>query len=143
VDERLKQARRASFLVMVIWLAALCVGLGVLLALLLRDAADADAAGRTQQAQARLAWVCLAMLAGTLVVLAWTVLRYIRFRTARPTRRRPTPHVDAWALAGQRLRLEDAPPLEEEDQEQPGEDEGEGDGGNDGEDQAGRPPRGD
>ena len=106
---------------MVVWLAALCVGLGVLLGLLLRDAADADAAGRTQQAQARLAWVCLAMLAGTLVVLVWTVLRYIRFRTVRPPRPRPTPHVDAWALAGQRLRLEDAPPLEEEDQERPGE----------------------
>ena len=110
---------------MVVWLALLCVGLGVLLVLMLRAAADAPS--DTRLGLAHLAWVCLALLGGTFLVLVWTVLRYVRFRTARPPRRRPTPHVDAWKLAGQRLRLEDAPdPLEEEqgderdDEDEPG-----------------------
>ena len=63
----------------------------------------------------RLAWVSIAMLGLTVVMIFWVVIRFLTQRFAPSTQHQHTPYVDAWKLAGQRVKPE-------EEDEQSGED---------------------
>jgi hypothetical protein len=80
---------------------------------------------------ARLAWLSTVLLALTLMLLFWTVARLFRWRLSARRRIGPTPYVDAWSLAGQRMNVPAEEEGEDPDLEEDDEDEGEGDQGTD------------
>ena len=112
--EKARKIQTINFVILIITLAAIAAGLAVLIGLTTRAAAAVDDA-QAQRLLARLAWVSVALLALTLIVLLWMVMRFVR-RRFRPPGRSCTPYVDAWALAGQRFKLEENP-LDEDDDE--------------------------
>ncbi len=58
------------------------------------------------------------LLALTIFCLGLLIIRYLAFRTPRPTgKRRPTEYVDAWKLAGERMEVPDEDDDEEDDDE--------------------------
>jgi hypothetical protein len=59
---------------------------------------------------ARLAWLSAALMGLTLLVLFWVVTHFILQRAGRNSRHERTQYVNAWSLAGQRVK-----PLEEDD----------------------------
>ena len=61
-----------------------------------------------------LAWLSLVLLLGMLLMIAWSVVRYARYRL-RPGEMKPSTYVNAWELAGKRFQLADD---EEDDEEQ-------------------------
>lgn len=113
--EPLGTLRRINFAVLVIGLTALAGMLGTLLAIL-TQAAGTTGDPHTRAFLARLAWACAAVLALTLVLLAWVLARYVAYRIGPGRKARRTKYVDAWALAGKRLK----PPPEDEDDDQEG-----------------------
>ena len=62
---------------------------------------------------ARLAWLSMVLLALTLVLLFWGVARLFRWGFGSHGRAVRTPYVDAWSLAGQRMKAPEE--TEEED----------------------------
>lgn len=114
IDER-AAARWAGFAIGIIFLVGMAVGLGVLLSLALHGAIGADEP--TKKLLARLAWISVALLGLTLLMLFWLVAHYLtnKFRTQGHP---PTEYVDAWRLAGQRARAE---PQDEDEIEDDGE----------------------
>ena len=115
-EEHVKRYRAASFAIVAVWMGVLSVGLSTLMYFLLHGATETVEQARTFRL--RLAWMCLVMLGGTLVLLLWSVMRYFRFRVGGRAEHAATPHVDAWAVAGRRFQLED------EDRPAAGDDEG-------------------
>lgn len=58
----------------------------------------------------RLAWLALAVLSVDVVVLFWLAMRFFsRGGRRRETEPVDTPYVDAWAAAGERFTLDEAP----------------------------------
>ena len=119
--ENLPRYRTASFVLVLFWLLLLAAGLGVLMFALLSNVDESDPDARLFRV--RLAWVCLALLGGVVVLLAWAIMRFVRQRTLPARPRKPTPHVDDWAEAGKRFQLPDKD-AEQDDGEAP---EGNGD----------------
>lgn len=103
--EKLPRYRTVSFVLVLFWLLLLAGGLGVLMFALLHEADQSDLEARLFRF--RLAWICLALLGGVLVLIVWTIMRYVRQRALPHGSRKPTPYVDAWAAAGQRFQLRD------------------------------------
>ncbi|MFW6062084.1 MAG: hypothetical protein ACOC93_04675 [Planctomycetota bacterium] len=98
--------RRISF--------AITVGLLVLLAALLAMALllsvqrAGQAGGDERDAWTRLALLCMALLALTLVLLVGVLVRRMgQGLGEKPKPRKPTPHMDAWSEAGRRIQLPD------------------------------------
>jgi hypothetical protein len=118
MTERTKD-QTVSLAILILSLTALASGLGVLTLL------TARAAGGTEDVEVRrsvgkLAWLSLALLGLTAVLLFWSVVRLFRSRVGARRSRTKTPYVNAWALAGKRFKLEEHP-----DQDPEGQDEGE------------------
>ncbi|HUS91868.1 MAG TPA: hypothetical protein VM695_08460 [Phycisphaerae bacterium] len=110
--------RLGSFGVVVGGLLALAVGLGAMLVITIREAsAMTDPAAR--KLLLRLAWLSLVLISLDLVMLLWCVLRHIRDRMEAEPPPKPSKYVNAWELAGQRIRLEDETDADE-DPEVPG-----------------------
>ncbi len=102
-----------KFVIIVVILTVMAACLGVLIYLWLSEAVQADE--KTKAVWGKMAWVAFALLGLTLLVLVWTVVRFAMSRLQRlRTRHKPTPYIDAWSLAGKRLKLEDS-----EDQDEP------------------------
>jgi uncharacterized membrane protein len=118
-ERRLKR----GLLTLAIALLVVGAAMGVLLAILLNSIGQVKPFQR--DLVATLAWVAMAMLALTLVLLVWVLMRYIILRT-RPGERTHTDYVDAWSLAGERFRLDEKSPDEDEDRDDE-EDDGEED----------------
>jgi hypothetical protein len=57
----------------------------------------------------RLAWVCVAGLGITLVLLVWTLARLAGRAVGSRSKPKPTEYVDAWKLSGQRMKLPEDP----------------------------------
>ncbi len=69
----------------------------------------------------RLAWVCVAALGITLVLLVWTLARLAGRAVGSRPRPAPTEYINAWKLSSQRMQLpedpEDHDELDEDDEE--------------------------
>ncbi len=69
----------------------------------------------TRQRLYQLAWVAIATLGVTLLLLMLIILRWIRLRLKPPVKLPKTHYIDAWSEAGKRFRLPNAE--DEEDEE--------------------------
>lgn len=103
-----RRAIRWNSILLVVLLIVIAVGLGWLTVM----TAQAAAATRDQdQALAKrlgeLAWLSLALLGMTLILLLWSVMKLLRGPFVSIRRHEPTPYVDAWSEAGQRLKIDD------------------------------------
>lgn len=104
--------RTVSFGLVVAGLGVIAAGLTALLVFALQGFGQVPDLP-TKKLLARLAWLSLALLALTLILMVWAILRRLRDRLLSAECAKPSRYVDAWALAGQRLRL----PAEGEDQD--------------------------
>ena len=102
----------ASFAIVMVTLTAVCAGLVAMLVITIQGAKEAQ--GATEDYFYHMAWLSLAMLALSIVVLVWMVIHRVSGRLGRRSPRQPTEHVDAWALAGKRFKLEEDADQEEE-----------------------------
>lgn len=98
-------ARIVSSVVVTLLLAAMAVGLVHVFVKAAAAAADADE--KTRAALGRLAWVGMALVGMSAVLLLWSLARTLRLCLPRRTRSEPTPYVNAWAEAGRRIRAPD------------------------------------
>ena len=99
-------ARTVSFAVLFTSLIVAAGVLAALLAIVLRQAETADEP-EVRRLLMVVAWTSLVLLAVDMVLLLWGAARMLSRRYGWPQKRRPpTPHVDAWAEAGRRARLE-------------------------------------
>lgn len=64
------------------------------------------------------AWMLFALMAVSLLMLLWMLIRYFVQRTTPSGERSKTPYVDAWSLAGKRLKLKKEDQAQEEDDSQ-------------------------
>ena len=114
VDPR-RTSRALSFGLVVLGLVAISAGLIAML-VITTQAAGTTTEPRTKNLLAHLAWLSLALLSLTLVLLVWAVMRHVRY-WLRPVRRaRSSQYVDAWALAGKRIKV---PEDEDSDDDRP------------------------
>ena len=122
--KRRTTSRAINFTILTVSLVAIAV---VLVGMLFVTAAAAAHASdhRTKRLILTLAWTSFAALGGTVLLLMWVVIRWIRYRLQPEEPREPTPVVDAWAEAGERYQLD------EDDQDEGGEGQ---------EDRRGKPP---
>jgi len=112
-----KPDRAVQVTLVVISLVVVAVLLGLLMYFLLSAAVVAEE--QLSRALVRLAWFILALLALTLLMLFWVVMREVVRATRRPDRRR-TPYVNVWAEAGRRFQPPDAD--DQADDNAPGQD---------------------
>ena len=103
--------RATSFAILTVVLVGL---IAILVALLLLAL---DAAQGAQDLQKRnlllTAYLTLGALGLAVLLLVALIIRYLGTRiTHRPHKPKPMDYVDAWTEAGQRLKPEDAPPIE-------------------------------
>ena len=93
--------------------AVLAVGLGVMeiilvwLMVLIRDVATAS--GDAPSGMVHLAWIALVALCVNTMLIVWIFLRSMKviFRSGKIGKPSKSTYVDAWALAGKRLELDD------------------------------------
>lgn len=146
VDEshRLNRNRVVYFTIMVTFLVLMSASLGTMFHLSSKAAQQAAAGEAAQKAAtqrgtatnvsvsfdaakpktletnvkflARLAWVSAALMAVTLLVLFWVVIHFILGRAKQVSHHR-TQYVDAWRLAGQRVKPIDDDEIGGEDDE--------------------------
>ena len=105
-------ARIVSSVIVTLLLAAMAAGL--LYVFLKAADAAAGADERTRADLGRLAWLGMALLSISAVLLFGSLVRTLRFCLRKQAPREPTPYVDAWAEAGRRIKLPD----DEEESEQ-------------------------
>ena len=94
----------ANFVILIAALFVISIGLGALTFLTIQ-AADVTDDVAVRKLLAELAWVAVALLGLTLVVLMWSVMRFVRSRITVSRTHTRTPYVDAWAEAGRRYQL--------------------------------------
>jgi len=99
-------SRAINFTILTVSLLAIAVVLAAILYVTITTAIQAPDR-RTKRLVLTLAWTSLAALGGTLVLLLWVVIRWIRCRLQPEAPHGPTPVVDAWAEAGERFQLEE------------------------------------
>jgi len=99
-------SRAINFTILTVSLMAIAVVLAAMLYVTVTFASQAPDR-RTKRLVLTLAWTSLAALGGTLLLLMWVVIRWIRCRLRSEAPRKPTPVVDAWAEAGERFQLEE------------------------------------
>lgn len=102
---------------LIVSLAVVATGMGCLLYVMLTSVEQVKTLHRP--GLMRLAWLTLAVLGATLVLLLWAVIRAVGMRL-RPEHKGPTPYVDAWSIAGQRA----CAPKPPEDQSEGSDDDG-------------------
>ena len=93
----------ARFLTLFLSLGVMAGILGALLGILLSQAPSE--AGPRRDGMVRLALLCMALLGLTLVAMFWLVVRFLRSRLPEAPPGGRTEHVDAWSLAGKRLKV--------------------------------------
>lgn len=125
-----------SFVVVIVVLTAVCAGLVTMIVMSTQRAREAQVArgavgaeeveganktvgakvpgGAKENYYYHMAWLSLALLALTILVLVWMVIHHVSRRLGRRSPRRTTEHVDAWALAGKRFKLEEDADEQEE-----------------------------
>ncbi|MGA2266652.1 MAG: hypothetical protein ABSH10_09530 [Phycisphaerae bacterium] len=97
--------RRIDFAIMIISLVVIGTALGCLMVITSRYAAI-EHDPNVHRYLARLSLIALLLLLFVVFVFCWMVMRYVFLRLRhRGQPRRPTPYVNAWALAGKRFKL--------------------------------------
>jgi len=117
-----QNTRTLSFTILIAALAAMAGGLAVQTFLVAR-AVGGSMDDQARSLLAKLAWLSTVLLALAVVLLFWTVARFLRWRVRPEARQGPTQYVDAWSLAGQRFQLKEEgnPPTDDQkDQDQGG-----------------------
>lgn len=143
-SQRLSRHRLVYFAIMVTFLVLMSASLGTMFYLSSKAAQQAAAEEAAQKAAtqlattteasvsleaakpktletsvkflARLAWVSAALMGVTLLVLFWVVIHFILGRAKQVSHHR-TQYVDAWRLAGQRVKPIDDDELNDSDDE--------------------------
>ena len=107
--ERVKTIRAVSFALMVIVLLLIAVGCATTLVVASRSAGLTDPDTPARRAFAKIALLSTATLGLTLVLLVWAATHLVaeRFAAAEGRKHPPTPHVDAWSVAGKRFQLDE------------------------------------
>lgn len=103
----------ASFAIVVVTLTAVCAGLVAIIVITTQGAKASE--GAVKNYFYHMAWLSLAMLALNIIVLVWMVVHRVSRHLGRRSARKATEHVDAWALAGKRFKLEE----DSDEQEEP------------------------
>jgi len=103
--------RATSFAILTVALVGLIAILVALLLLVLGAAEGAQ--GQQKRNLLLMAYLALGALGLAALLLVALIIRYLGTRiTHRPQKPKPMGYVDAWTEAGQRLKPEDAPPIE-------------------------------
>ncbi|HUT02064.1 MAG TPA: hypothetical protein VM031_06390 [Phycisphaerae bacterium] len=101
-----KTSRSVSLGLAIVGQAALAAGLTAMLVITTRGASElTDPAAR--RLLLRLALLSLVLLLGLLLMVVWSIIRYIRHRLHLTKPLEPSTYVNAWELAGKRFKLED------------------------------------
>lgn len=103
------QTRKRGLLFLSISLVIVAASMGTLLAIILTAFHRPDLEPPRKEFLGTLAWVTTVMLAISLLLLLWVVIRYIALLT-RPQGHTKTEYVDAWSLAGERFTLDNEVP---------------------------------
>ena len=103
--DRERTLHAASFAIVMVTLMTVCAGLVAIIVITTQGANESE--GPTQTYFYHMAWLSLAMLALNILVLMWMVIHRVSRRMGRRSPRQPTEHIDAWALAGKRFKLEE------------------------------------
>ena len=96
------------FVLVILGLLLIAGSLVMMLIISFSSAPDVD--GSVLRLLAHLAWISLALLLGVLIFLAWTIMRFVRYKLLGQKMPAATEHPDAWAEAGKRLKLDTTPP---------------------------------
>jgi len=112
VVRRHSTVRIVSSVIVTLLLVAMTAGL--LYVFLKAADAAAGADEKTRADLGRLAWLGMALLGVSAVLLFGSLARTLRFCLRKQAPSKPTPYVDAWAEAGRRIKLPD----DEEESEQ-------------------------
>ncbi len=96
-----RNTHTVRFIFTVVGLLLMAAGLGVVLFVALASRTGED--GVSNRSLIHVAWACLAMLGGVLILLVLTVMRYIRHRWLGRDLPPTANHPDAWEVAGQRM----------------------------------------
>lgn len=129
-------SRSASFVVIFVGLAVICVGLGAMMFITI-EAASTTTDHAVRKLLVRLSWLSLMLLCMAVLMTTLVIMRYVRHRirggSAAPEE--PSSYVNAWEEAGKRFQLnEDNEP---EDPDYLSDD----DDGDDDDDEPGQRPR--
>ena len=98
--------------ILAVCLAAIAVGLGVMVFLAARQIPEA--VGPKRKYFSYVALTSVLLLGATLVALGWVLIRLVTDRLGARKARSVTPYVDAWSLAGKRFKLKAGDEGEEE-----------------------------
>lgn len=110
--DRQRTLHVASFTIVMVTLTAVCAGLVAMIVIATQGAKGTE--GVTKNYYYHMAWLSLALLALNVLVLVWMVIHRISGRLGRRSPRQVTEHVDAWAVAGKRFKLEEDPDEQDE-----------------------------
>ena len=103
-----RRTRAANRLLMILFMVAMVVGLGVLMGALLHSAGQIKDQPDVRRLLIRLAWTSLVLMLGAMVFLTWAIVHLIRDRL-RPEPRPPSAkRVNAWEEAGRRYELDES-----------------------------------
>jgi len=95
----------ASFTIVTVTLTAVCAGLVAIIVITTQGARESE--GAVKDYFYYMAWLSLALLALSIIVLVWMVIHRVSRHIGRRSARKATEHVDAWALAGKRFKLDE------------------------------------
>ena len=113
--ETQRTIHRIHYTILIISLLAVSLGLLGVIGITTKAYADADE--KIRDLLFHLAWVGAATLAVTLVLLAWVIMRWIRFRLQTLGKGPDMHYVDAWSEAGKRIPVPETDDVVEEPDE--------------------------
>ena len=117
--DRVKRSRTIGSVAAIVVLMLIAAGCATTLIIAARAAGATLPGSAPRKAFARLALLSTATLGLSLVLLVWWAARLMSY-LLRPTQgpHAPTPHVDAWSVAGKRFRLDEDDDEDDEDDEE-------------------------
>ena len=106
-EERINRWRTISFTVVIAVVALIVAGCSIMLAITTRAAQEARANPDLRKVLVRLALLSASTLGLALMLLLWSIMRFVGYRFQAGYKHHRTPYVNAWAVAGERFRLDD------------------------------------
>lgn len=99
--------RDVNFAIVTVIMIVICAGLAAMVVITTKAAGQADET--TCQYLYRLAWLATALLSLGVIALVWTIVHRLAQRLGDKQKTPPSsdPKVNAWTIAGQRLKLDE------------------------------------